>query len=132
LQKNTWSMRFGSCLSSVSLHRWVDERLLSGPLCFLQLKYPESCLQYEYDGTFPIRGLYYDRLKGCLLKLDFFGSIEPDGCFFGRQRVICSLLYCFSCLSQPLASSLNNYYSCFSSFIYKIYYFLSICNIYKQ
>ncbi|XP_066364074.1 uncharacterized protein [Miscanthus floridulus] len=56
-----------------------------------ELKYPESCLQYEYDRTFPIRGLYYDRLKGCLLKLDFFGSIEPDGCFFGRQRIIAGL-----------------------------------------
>lgn len=53
-----------------------------------QLKYPESCLQFEYDPTFPIRGLYYDQLKGCLLKLDFFGSIEPDGCYFGRQKVI--------------------------------------------
>ncbi|KAJ1257380.1 hypothetical protein BS78_K069800 [Paspalum vaginatum] len=35
-----------------------------------QLKYLESCLQYEYDRTFPIRGLYYDRLKGRLVKLD--------------------------------------------------------------
>ncbi|KAL5206076.1 hypothetical protein ABZP36_034285 [Zizania latifolia] len=52
-----------------------------------ELKYPESCLQYEYDHSFPIRGLYYDRLKGCLLKLDFFGSIELDGCFFGRRKV---------------------------------------------
>lgn len=52
-----------------------------------ELKYPESCLQFEYDPTFPIRGLYYDRLKGCLLKLDFFGSIEPDGCFFGRRQL---------------------------------------------
>ncbi|KAJ0965725.1 hypothetical protein J5N97_026863 [Dioscorea zingiberensis] len=52
-----------------------------------ELKYPESCLQFEYDSTFPIRGLYYDRLKGCLLKLDFFGSIEPDGCFFGRHKL---------------------------------------------
>lgn len=52
-----------------------------------ELKYPESCLQFEYDPTFPIRGLYYDRLKGCLLKLDFFGSIEPDGCFFGRHKL---------------------------------------------
>ena len=58
---------------------------------FLQLKYPESCLKYEYDRSFPIRGLYYDRLKGCLLKLDFFGSIEPDGCFFGRRKVRHSL-----------------------------------------
>jgi HAD superfamily 5'-nucleotidase-like hydrolase len=52
-----------------------------------ELKYPESCLKYEYDHGFPIRGLYYDRLKGCLLKLDFFGSIEPDGCFFGRHKL---------------------------------------------
>jgi len=52
-----------------------------------ELKYPESCLKYEYDRSFPIRGLYYDRLKGCLLKLDFFGSIEPDGCFFGRRKL---------------------------------------------
>ncbi|PKA57595.1 hypothetical protein AXF42_Ash018570 [Apostasia shenzhenica] len=52
-----------------------------------ELKYPDSCLQFQYDPTFPIRGLYYDKLKGCLLKLDFFGSIEPDGCFFGRHKI---------------------------------------------
>ncbi|XP_072977223.1 uncharacterized protein [Typha angustifolia] len=52
-----------------------------------ELKYPESCLQFEYDPTFPIRGLYYDKLRGCLLKLDFFGSIELDGCYFGRQKL---------------------------------------------
>ncbi|KAG9456074.1 hypothetical protein H6P81_000582 [Aristolochia fimbriata] len=52
-----------------------------------ELKYPESCLQFEYDSSFPIRGLYYDRLKGCLLKLDFFGSIEPGSCFFGRRKL---------------------------------------------
>ncbi|CAL9095732.1 unnamed protein product [Musa textilis] len=52
-----------------------------------ELRYPESCLQFEYDPTFPIRGLCYDRLRGCLLKLDFFGSIEPDGCFFGRHKL---------------------------------------------
>ncbi|KAK1289988.1 hypothetical protein QJS10_CPB18g00299 [Acorus calamus] len=52
-----------------------------------ELRYPESCLRFKYDPSFPIRGLYYDSLKGCLLKLDFFGSIEPDGCFFGRRRL---------------------------------------------
>jgi hypothetical protein len=50
-------------------------------------------LQYEYDRRFPVRGLYYDKLKGCLVKLDFFGSIEPDGCFFGRRKVRSSLLF---------------------------------------
>lgn len=44
-------------------------------------------MKFKYDPTFPIRGLYYDKLKGCLLKLDFFGSIEPDGCYFGRRKV---------------------------------------------
>lgn len=54
----------------------------------LQLRYPQCCLEFKYDPTFPIRGLYYDKLKGCLLKLDFFGSIEPDGCYFGRRKVL--------------------------------------------
>ncbi|RZC53969.1 hypothetical protein C5167_012815 [Papaver somniferum] len=52
-----------------------------------EFKYPEICSTFKYDPSFPIRGLYYDKLKGCLLKLDFFGSIEPDGCFFGRQKL---------------------------------------------
>ncbi|XP_028079642.1 5'-nucleotidase domain-containing protein DDB_G0275467-like [Camellia sinensis] len=53
-----------------------------------ELRYPDSCLEFKYDPTFPIRGLYYDKLKGCLLKLDFFGSIEPDGCYFGQRKVL--------------------------------------------
>lgn len=52
-----------------------------------ELRYPQCCLEFKYDPTFPIRGLYYDKLKGCLLKLDFFGSIEPDGCYFGRHKL---------------------------------------------
>ncbi|BBG92948.1 HAD-superfamily hydrolase, subfamily IG, 5'-nucleotidase, partial [Prunus dulcis] len=49
--------------------------------------YPEICMEFKYDPTFPIRGLYYDKLKGCLLKLDFFGSIESDGCYYGRRKL---------------------------------------------
>lgn len=45
-------------------------------------------MKFKYDPTFPIRGLYYDKQKGCLMKLDFFGSIEPDGCYFGRRKVL--------------------------------------------
>ncbi|XP_020582621.1 5'-nucleotidase domain-containing protein DDB_G0275467 [Phalaenopsis equestris] len=52
-----------------------------------ELKYPKSCLQFEYDPYFPVRGLYFDRRNGCLMKLDFFGSIEPDSCFLGRQKL---------------------------------------------
>ncbi|XP_073272257.1 uncharacterized protein [Primulina huaijiensis] len=52
-----------------------------------EFRYPDSCLEFKYDPSFPIRGLYYDKLKGCLMKLDFFGSIEPDGCYFGRRKL---------------------------------------------
>lgn len=57
-------------------------------LDFLQFRYPEVCMSFKYDPSFPIRGLYYDKQNGCLLKLDFFGSIEPDGCFYGRRQVL--------------------------------------------
>lgn len=53
----------------------------------VQYKYPASCLEFQYDAGFPIRGLYYDKKKGFLLKLDFFHYVEPSGCFFGRRRV---------------------------------------------
>ncbi|RZC61869.1 hypothetical protein C5167_023632 [Papaver somniferum] len=52
-----------------------------------EFKYREICSTFEYDPSFSIRGLYYDKLKGCLLKLDFFGLIEPDACFFGRRKL---------------------------------------------
>ncbi|WCJ28093.1 HAD-superfamily hydrolase subfamily IG 5'-nucleotidase [Euphorbia peplus] len=52
-----------------------------------EFKYPETCMNFKYDPTFPIRGLYYDKKNGCLLKLDFFGSIELDGCYYGRRKL---------------------------------------------
>ncbi|EPS63152.1 hypothetical protein M569_11635, partial [Genlisea aurea] len=52
-----------------------------------ELRYPETISESKYDNSFPIRGLCYDKFKGCLLKLDFFGSIEPDGCYFGRRKL---------------------------------------------
>ncbi|KAL7093209.1 hypothetical protein ACP275_11G029100 [Erythranthe tilingii] len=52
-----------------------------------EIRYPECCMDFKYDSSFPIRGLYYDKSKGCLMKLDFFGSIEPDGCYFGRRKL---------------------------------------------
>ncbi|KAK4774480.1 hypothetical protein SAY86_009415 [Trapa natans] len=52
-----------------------------------EFKYPEVCMKVKYDPEFPIRGLYYDKQRGCLLKLDFFGSIELDGCFYGRRKL---------------------------------------------
>ncbi|CAM6012545.1 unnamed protein product [Sphagnum balticum] len=50
-------------------------------------RYPDSCLDFEYDVSFPIRGLYYDKQKGYLLKLDFFHSVQPTSCYFGRRKL---------------------------------------------
>ncbi|KAL5538875.1 hypothetical protein UlMin_044191 [Ulmus minor] len=50
-------------------------------------RYPVKCMEFKYDPTFPIRGLTYDKKHGHLMKLDFFASIEPDGCYFGRRKL---------------------------------------------
>ncbi|KAJ8560829.1 hypothetical protein K7X08_022689 [Anisodus acutangulus] len=52
-----------------------------------EFKYPDTCLEFKHDPSFPIRGLYYDKSKGCLMNLDFFGSIELDGCYYGRGKL---------------------------------------------
>ncbi|XP_060573684.1 cytosolic purine 5'-nucleotidase-like isoform X2 [Ruditapes philippinarum] len=46
----------------------IKERLV-------HIGYPESLLEFEYDPTFPIRGLWFDQLYGNLLKVDPFGNI---------------------------------------------------------
>eukprot|EP00898_Chlorokybus_atmophyticus_P007300 jgi/Chlat1/7571/Chrsp63S09149 len=52
-----------------------------------ELRYPDGIMKLEYDSSFPIRGLHYDRLRGYLFKLDFFHCIERGSAFFGRRRV---------------------------------------------
>ncbi|XP_041368977.1 cytosolic purine 5'-nucleotidase-like [Gigantopelta aegis] len=37
--------------------------------------YPEAINDFEYDPTFPIRGLWFDSMYGNLLKVDAFGNI---------------------------------------------------------
>ncbi|XP_035785182.1 cytosolic purine 5'-nucleotidase-like isoform X2 [Anopheles albimanus] len=46
----------------------VKERLVS-------LGYPVEILQFEYDPSFPVRGLWFDSLYGNLLKVDAYGNI---------------------------------------------------------
>lgn len=92
LPKSIWSMRlvfFSTDFYFTLFFYFIGWISLSFSFWWLlQLRYPQCCLEFKYDPTFPIRGLYYDKLKGCLLKLDFFGSIEPDGCYFGRRKVL--------------------------------------------
>ncbi|KAK3878934.1 hypothetical protein Pcinc_016476 [Petrolisthes cinctipes] len=41
----------------------------------IKIGYPEEIAEFEYDPTFPIRGLWFDRVYGNLLKVDGFGNI---------------------------------------------------------
>ncbi|VDI14447.1 5'-nucleotidase, partial [Mytilus galloprovincialis] len=41
----------------------------------LEMGYPEPIGEFEYDPTFPIRGLWFDSTYGNLLKCDPFGNI---------------------------------------------------------
>ena len=46
----------------------VIQRLIS-------LGYPEELKEFEYDTSFPVRGLWFDTLHGNLLKVDAYGNI---------------------------------------------------------
>lgn len=46
----------------------VIQRLVS-------LGYPEDLKEFEYDPSFPVRGLWFDTLHGNLLKVDAYGNI---------------------------------------------------------
>ncbi|XP_077293592.1 5' nucleotidase B isoform X3 [Arctopsyche grandis] len=41
----------------------------------VNLGYPREILEFEYDPSFPIRGLWFDTLFGNLLKVDAYGNI---------------------------------------------------------
>ena len=47
--------------------------------------YPSTLLTLTYDPTFPVRGLWYDRLAGNLLKTDFMGRVLE--CRHGFRRL---------------------------------------------
>uniref|UniRef100_V5GHV4 Cytosolic purine 5'-nucleotidase n=1 Tax=Anoplophora glabripennis TaxID=217634 RepID=V5GHV4_ANOGL len=41
----------------------------------VSIGYPQEILEFEYDPTFPVRGLWFDSLYGNLLKVDAYGNI---------------------------------------------------------
>ncbi|GFS05680.1 cytosolic purine 5'-nucleotidase [Elysia marginata] len=41
----------------------------------VEMGYPKEIGDFEYDPTFPIRGLWFDKHFGTLLKVDGFGNI---------------------------------------------------------
>lgn len=48
-------------------------RLVRDRLC--DIGYPDALKNFEYDSTFPVRGLWYDTHLGNLLKVDQYGNI---------------------------------------------------------
>uniref|UniRef100_A0A1I8IA45 5'-nucleotidase domain-containing protein 3 n=1 Tax=Macrostomum lignano TaxID=282301 RepID=A0A1I8IA45_9PLAT len=51
----------------------------------VDIGYPSEILKFQYDHTFPIRGLWFDKDRGCLLKVDSFGNLLS--CLFGLTVV---------------------------------------------
>uniref|UniRef100_A0A146LNW5 Cytosolic purine 5'-nucleotidase n=1 Tax=Lygus hesperus TaxID=30085 RepID=A0A146LNW5_LYGHE len=41
----------------------------------VDMGYPQEILEFEYDPSFPVRGLWFDTLYGNLLKVDAYGNI---------------------------------------------------------
>ncbi|GFN88629.1 cytosolic purine 5'-nucleotidase, partial [Plakobranchus ocellatus] len=41
----------------------------------IQIGYPEAIMGFEYDPSFPVRGLWFDKTYGNLLKVDSYGNI---------------------------------------------------------
>eukprot|EP00053_Salpingoeca_punica_P014290 m.129801 g.129801 ORF g.129801 m.129801 type:complete len:543 (+) comp16419_c0_seq2:321-1949(+) len=52
-----------------------------------QKDYPSAVKQLCFDRTFAIRGLYFDRVTGYLMKLDQFGCVQ-HGCVYHGHRSI--------------------------------------------
>ena len=48
--------------------RLIVERLI-------KMGYPKALLDFEYDPSFPVRGLWFDTKHGNLLKVDAYGNI---------------------------------------------------------
>lgn len=62
----------------------VKERLV-------ELGYPQEIMCFEYDPSFPVRGLWFDTLYGNLLKVDAYGNILV--CVHGFQFLKNSQIY---------------------------------------
>lgn len=41
----------------------------------VSMGYPSEIQQFEYDPSFPVRGLWFDTVYGNLLKVDAYGNI---------------------------------------------------------
>jgi HAD superfamily 5'-nucleotidase-like hydrolase len=53
----------------------------------VQQGYPSKIADLSFDETFAIRGLYFDRKTGYLLKLDQFHKVMLDCVYYGREPV---------------------------------------------
>jgi len=51
----------------------------------VKMGYPKEISELSYDPSFPIRGIYFDKVLGHLIKVDSFGSIVK--CMYGRRKL---------------------------------------------
>ena len=71
---------------TLALYKWpvYHEALFLHALdSFVAMGYPEELGFLTYDIDFPVRGLWFDTLYGCFLKVDSFGNILM--CALGYQ-----------------------------------------------
>ncbi|XP_039283099.1 cytosolic purine 5'-nucleotidase isoform X2 [Nilaparvata lugens] len=57
----------------------------------VEFGYPQEILEFEYDPSFPVRGLWFDSLYGNLLKVDAYGNILV--CVHGFEFLKHSTIY---------------------------------------
>ena len=48
--------------------------------------YPDAIAEFQYDHTFPVRGLWFDKQFGNLVKVDAFGNVLVAVSFFLRAN----------------------------------------------
>lgn len=84
----------------------------------VQMGYPKEILQFEYDPSFPVRGLWFDTVYGNLLKVDAYGNILVcvHGFEFWKKYAHIKLVY----LLNSTMGYLIDFFLC-SSQVYEIY-----------
>eukprot|EP01130_Rhizamoeba_saxonica_P017150 TRINITY_DN818_c0_g1_i1.p1 TRINITY_DN818_c0_g1~~TRINITY_DN818_c0_g1_i1.p1 ORF type:complete len:537 (+),score=91.78 TRINITY_DN818_c0_g1_i1:82-1692(+) len=68
-------------LMETTIYNSARDRLVN------KFRYPSGIQELKYDPEFPTRGLYYDRKKGNILKLDYLQNIQYDAVYFGRKQL---------------------------------------------
>ena len=64
-----------------TLYRMATSFLIS------EYDYPSGIRYYDYDGSFPIRGLHFDTKTGCLMKISASNHVQLGSVYRGYKKV---------------------------------------------